>query len=58
MESKKWYVKWPGSFHISGPYRFENGPISDREFRTWLRRGESGKRLPRGLEIWTERGRE
>lgn len=51
MMSKKWYYTLPNSVYAFGPVYFDR-PISERDFRTYLRKYHKLKRLPHGCEVW------
>lgn len=52
MSSKAWYYTLPGAVYAFGPVRFDK-PISERDFRAYLREYHKVKRLPRGTEVWS-----
>jgi hypothetical protein len=49
--SKKWYCKFPLDAYALGPWDFEY-PITEAEFREYIRKWEGVKRLPRGFQCW------
>ena len=49
-KSKAWYAHFPLDAYALGPFRFKK-PLSEREFRTYLREWEGIKRLT-GVGIW------
>lgn len=51
MKAKAWYGKFPLDAYALGPARFDE-PISERQARSWWRRWEGCKRLPRGFQCW------
>lgn len=51
MKSKKWYCHFPADAYAMGPWEFET-PITEAEFRTYVRKWEGVKRLPIGFECW------